>query len=112
MRLSGIQTVTTGSAALAALVAGRNVMLRGETDAPDRWGRQPAFVFVGRSDTAVEGSDSSIQGSDASVQGLLLAQGEALVSADTADKGCAPNSPPPRRRRGRQSGEAGRNRAS
>ena len=82
VRLAGIETVTTGSAALAALIAGGNVILRGETDAPDRWGRQPAFVFVGRSDTAGEGSDASLQG-------LLLAQGEALVSADTADKGCA-----------------------
>jgi endonuclease YncB( thermonuclease family) len=75
VRLAGIQTVTAGSTALAALIAGRNVTLRGEADAPDRWGRQPAFVFVG--------------GSDASVQSLLLAQGEALVSADVADSGCA-----------------------
>jgi endonuclease YncB( thermonuclease family) len=82
VRLAGIETVTAGSAALAALIADGNVILRGETDAPDRWGRQPAFVYVGRSDTAVEGSDASLQG-------LLLAQGEALVSADTADKGCA-----------------------
>jgi endonuclease YncB( thermonuclease family) len=94
VRLAGIQTVTAGSAALAALIAGRDVMLRGETDAPDRWGRQAAFVFAGGSNISVQGSDTAIRGSDASVrgtsvQGLLLARGEALVSADIADKGCA-----------------------
>src|ERR1700709_693108 len=75
VRLAGIETVTDGGAALSALVAGRNVVLHGETDAPDRYGRQPAFVFV----------DST----EASVQGLLLAQGKALVSATIADKACA-----------------------
>jgi endonuclease YncB( thermonuclease family) len=94
VRLAGIQTVTAGSPALAALIAGRDVMLRGETDAPDRWGRQAAFVFAGGSNISVQGSDTAIRGSDASVrgtsvQGLLLARGEALVSADIADKGCA-----------------------
>jgi endonuclease YncB( thermonuclease family) len=82
VRLVGIQTVTAGSAALAALIADRNVTLRGEGDAPDRWGRQGAFVFA-------DGADSSAQGSVTSVQSLLLAQGEALVSADSADSGCA-----------------------
>jgi endonuclease YncB( thermonuclease family) len=75
VRLAGIQTVTAGSAALAALIAGGDVTLHGETDAPDRWGRQTAFVFA--------------RGSDVPVQSLLLARGEALVSADIADKGCA-----------------------
>ena len=46
VRLAGIETVTDGSAALGALVSGRDVTLRGETDAPDRYGRQPAFVFA------------------------------------------------------------------
>jgi endonuclease YncB( thermonuclease family) len=82
VRLAGIQTATAGSAALAELIAGRDVTLRGETDAPDRWGRQAAFVFAG-------GSNTTVQGTDTSVQGLLLARGEALVSADIADKGCA-----------------------
>src|SRR5207237_9101230 len=36
VRLAGIQTVTPGSAALAALIAGSNVILRGETDVTDR----------------------------------------------------------------------------
>jgi endonuclease YncB( thermonuclease family) len=89
VRLAGIQAVTAGSAALAALIAGRDVTLRGETDAPDRWGRQPAFVFAGGSDTPVQGSNISVPGSDSLVQGLLLARGDALVSADIADRGCA-----------------------
>jgi endonuclease YncB( thermonuclease family) len=76
VRLAGIETVTAdGSAALRALVAGRSVALHGETDAPDRYGRQPAFVFV----------EQAI----ASVQNQLLAQGDALVSGAIADKACA-----------------------
>jgi endonuclease YncB( thermonuclease family) len=81
VRLAGIETVATEktkanrTAALAAIIAGRDVTLSGEDDTPDRYGRQPAFVFLERSET--------------SVQGLLLAQGEALVSASVADKDCA-----------------------
>jgi endonuclease YncB( thermonuclease family) len=76
VRLAGIETMTTeGAAALGALVAGRNVILRGETDAPDRYGRQPAFVFV--------------EQAEASVQHQLLAQGDALVSSTVTDKACA-----------------------
>ena len=81
IRLAGIEPVMTGNekanptAALAAIVAGREVKLRGEDDTPDRYGRQPAFVFVDQSETAV--------------QSLLLAQGEALVSATVTDKNCA-----------------------
>jgi endonuclease YncB( thermonuclease family) len=76
VRLAGVETVTAdGSAALGALVAGRSVILHGETDAPDRYGRQPAFVFVEQAAT--------------SVQSQLLAQGDALVSGNVADKACA-----------------------
>jgi endonuclease YncB( thermonuclease family) len=80
VRLAGIETAagagkSDGSSALGLLIAGRNVMLRGETDAPDRYGRQPAFVFSDRD--------------DASVQSQLLARGEALVSGTVADKACA-----------------------
>ncbi|MHB8267961.1 thermonuclease family protein [Bradyrhizobium sp.] len=80
VRLAGIETLTTAtradsSAALRALAAGRSVTLRGETDAPDRYGRQPAFVFVEQAET--------------SVQNQLLAQGDALVSGIIADKACA-----------------------
>jgi endonuclease YncB( thermonuclease family) len=80
VRLAGIETSAAdkksdNTSTLGALVAGRVVALRGETDAPDRYGRQPAFVFADSVGT--------------SVQSLLLARGEALVSADTSDKGCA-----------------------
>src|SRR5262249_27003737 len=55
VRLAGIEPVATGAektektkraAALAALVSGRDVTLHGADDTPDRYGRQPAFVFV------------------------------------------------------------------
>jgi len=80
VRLAGIEPVTTersnrGSAALSAIVANRDVTLSGEDDTPDRYGRQPAFVFLASSDTPV--------------QNLLLAQGEALVSGAVVDKDCA-----------------------
>jgi endonuclease YncB( thermonuclease family) len=77
VRLAGIETVASpdGATALTALVAGRSVALRGESDAPDRYGRQPAFVFV--------------EEAAASVQHQLLAQGDALVSATVADRACA-----------------------
>jgi endonuclease YncB( thermonuclease family) len=79
VRLAGIEPVAAEKAnrtsALAAIVAGREVTLRGEDDTPDRYGRQPALVFLGDSET--------------SVQGLLLAQGEALVSTTVTDKNCA-----------------------
>jgi endonuclease YncB( thermonuclease family) len=79
VRLAGIEPVVAEKAsrtsALSAIIAGRDVMLRGEDDTPDRYGRQPAFVFL--------------VGSETSVQGLLLAQGEALVSATVTNKDCA-----------------------
>jgi endonuclease YncB( thermonuclease family) len=79
IRLAGIEPVanenTPSSSALAAVVAGHAVTLRGDDDTPDRYGRQPAFVFL----------DST----DALVQGELLAQGAALVSATVANKDCA-----------------------
>lgn len=79
VRLAGIEPVAAGksgrTAALAAIVAGRDVTLHGENDSPDRYGRQPAFVYLA--------------GAERPVQSVLLAQGEALVSADVADKDCA-----------------------
>lgn len=79
IRLAGIERTGTdgekGRAALSAIVSGRNVTLHGEDDAPDRYGRQPAFVFV--------------TGSETSVQDELLRRGEALASATVADKDCA-----------------------
>src|SRR4051812_21289943 len=75
VRLAGIEAVTDDTAALASLVAGRSVTLHGETDAPDRYGRQPAFVFLDEADRTV--------------QGMLLEQGAALASGTVADKVCA-----------------------
>ncbi|MBA2399693.1 MAG: thermonuclease family protein [Bradyrhizobium sp.] len=78
VRLAGIVPSSpdkTKTAALAAIIAGRDVTLRGEDDAPDRYGRQPAFVFL--------------QGSETPVQSELLRRGEALVSTEVANKDCA-----------------------
>lgn len=74
VRLAGIEAVSEGTAALIALV-GRSVALHGETDMPDRYGRQPAFVFVDRADRPL--------------QSMLLEQGEALASGTVGDQGCA-----------------------
>ncbi len=81
IRLAGIepaagQTTTANQvAALTALIAGRDVTLLSPDDTPDRYGRQSAIVFLGSTETPV--------------QALLLRQGDALVSAEIADKDCA-----------------------
>jgi endonuclease YncB( thermonuclease family) len=84
VRLAGIEPVTSEkpatkaadrASALAAIVSGHEVTLAGEDDTPDRYGRQPAFVYLDHSDTLV--------------QSLLLAQGDALVSATVTNKDCA-----------------------
>jgi endonuclease YncB( thermonuclease family) len=81
VRLDGIEPAVSEkpganrSSALSAIIAGHEVTLRGQDDTPDRYGRQPAFVFI--------------DGADTSVQSQLLAQGDALVSAAVTDKGCA-----------------------
>jgi endonuclease YncB( thermonuclease family) len=79
IRLAGIEPVVSEhanrTAALSAIVTGQDVTLRGADDTPDRYGRQPAFVYLSSQDTLV--------------QGLLLSQGEALAAADVADKDCA-----------------------
>jgi len=89
VRLDGIEPVVAEKAkanskanskanrtsALSAILSGRDVKLSGEDDTPDRYGRQPAFVFLASSETLV--------------QGLLLAQGEAVVSATVTNKDCA-----------------------
>jgi len=80
IKLAGIEQVPAdtkmadGPATLTAILAGRDVTLSGDDDAPDRYGRQAAFVFLASSDTLV--------------QSLLLAEGAALVSAEVADKDC------------------------
>lgn len=77
VRLAGIEMAdrAKASAALSALLVGRDVTLRGRDDAPDRYGRQPAYVFLA--------------GAETPVQGDLLRQGLALVSSEIADKDCA-----------------------
>ena len=75
IRLTGIEATATTKQALASQLAGRDVTLRGTDDTPDRYGRQGAFIFIGEGDT--------------SIQATLLAQGDALVSAEIADKDCA-----------------------
>ena len=89
--LAGIEPVASDKAAgkrasaLSAMLTGREVTLRGEDDTPDRYGREPAFVFLVPAKTApAETSPAEIL-----VQAELLAQGEALVSATVADKECA-----------------------
>jgi len=77
VRLAGIVPASQDKtkAALAAIVTGRDVTLRGDDDAPDRYGRQPAFVFLA--------------GSETTVQSELLRRGEALTSMEVANKDCA-----------------------
>jgi endonuclease YncB( thermonuclease family) len=79
IRLAGIELVAAEKSkdisALSALVAGREVILSGEDDTPDRYGRQPAFAYLDSSETPV--------------QAELLARGEALVAGTVADKDCA-----------------------
>jgi Staphylococcal nuclease homologue len=75
VRLTGIEATATTKQALTSMLVGRDVILRGTDDAPDRYGRQSVLVFVGES--------------DASVQAMLLAEGNALVSAEISDKDCA-----------------------
>ncbi|MBR1155059.1 thermonuclease family protein [Bradyrhizobium sp. JYMT SZCCT0428] len=79
VRLAGIVPSApdkrNGAAALSSIVTGHDVTLRGDDDAPDRYGRQSAFVFL--------------PGSETTVQSELLRRGEALVSAEMADKDCA-----------------------
>jgi endonuclease YncB( thermonuclease family) len=85
IRMAGIEPAlpeadaNSRTAALTAILAGRDVTLRGADDTPDRYGRQTAFVFLASSET---------QPSETLVQSLLLAQGAALASADIADKEC------------------------
>jgi endonuclease YncB( thermonuclease family) len=81
IRLAGIETSNLPLAqpaptqALEAIIGGRDVVLRGDDDTPDRYGRQTAFVFL--------------DGSETPVQRELLAQGQALLAIDVTDKDCA-----------------------
>ena len=77
IRLAGVEPVLQEAAkgeALARILRDRDVSLRGDDDAPDRYGRQSAFVFL--------------SSSESSVQEELLGQGEVLVSAAVMEKEC------------------------
>jgi hypothetical protein len=63
IRLAGIEPVYSEksagesadrTSALAEIVRGHEVTLAGEDDTPDRYGRQPAFVYLDHSDTLVQ----------------------------------------------------------
>ena len=77
VRLLGIEPISADQTkqALATMLSGKDVALRGADDAPDRYGRQAALV--------------SVDGAASSVQVALLAQGDAVVSSEVADKDCA-----------------------
>jgi hypothetical protein len=81
IKLAGIEPIAADTtkadrtADLSAIIAGKDVSLSGEDDAPDRYGRQSAFVFLA--------------GSETPVQSLLLKEGAALVSSEIAEKACA-----------------------
>ena len=91
IRLAGIEPVVPEKAtanrasALAAILAGRDVTLHGDDDTPDRYGREPAFVFLNSSGTP----PAEAPPAETLVQAELLAQGEALVSATVTDRACA-----------------------
>jgi endonuclease YncB( thermonuclease family) len=78
IRLAGIAPAAseepTRGKTLATMLIGREVRLRGEDDAPDRYGRQVAFVWLLPSETMV--------------QTELLTRGEALVSTGVGNKEC------------------------
>ena len=86
IRLAGIEPVTSQktaanrSAALSAILTGRDVIVRADDDTPDRYGREAALVFL---------TSSEITPAEKLVQAELLMQGEALVSASVTDKECA-----------------------
>jgi endonuclease YncB( thermonuclease family) len=79
--LSGIETAATRTlqnlavAALTQLATGHTVTLQGNSEAPDRYGRQQAFV--------------SLKDADTTVQAALLAQGAAVASGTVTDPACA-----------------------
>jgi hypothetical protein len=62
IRLAGIEPAASGKAnenveatsPLSAILAGREVTLRGEDDTPKRYGRQPALVFPASRETPVQ----------------------------------------------------------
>ncbi|MFC0240374.1 thermonuclease family protein [Rhodopseudomonas telluris] len=78
IRLAGVEVDAADRgeavAALSARARGQHVTLRGADDAPDRYGRQPAFVFV--------------DGEAVSLQVALLAAGHVLVGLGIPQPDC------------------------
>jgi endonuclease YncB( thermonuclease family) len=91
IRLAGIEPVIPDKSAanrapaLAALLTGRDVVLRAQDDTPDRYGREPAFVFLVSSQTPSAENPAT----ETLVQSELLAQGAALASASVTDRECS-----------------------
>ena len=54
VRLLGIEPAATTKQALTDTLAGREVNLGAGDDTPERYGRQPALIFVGASDISVQ----------------------------------------------------------
>src|SRR5258708_31535730 len=50
----GLAEKSNRTAALSAILRRREVTLSGDDDTPDRYGRQPAFVFLASSDTPIQ----------------------------------------------------------
>lgn len=79
IRLAGIESPgpdeSAAIASLRVLAQGRDVTLHGTSDAPDRYGRQRAFVFV--------------YGAGTSLQDQLLREGQARFAGGVADDACA-----------------------
>lgn len=76
IRLAGIEPPPDPSlAALRALIPAGEVAIHGESDTPDRYGRQPAFVFA-----EIDGPP---------LQARLLTVGAALASGTLSDHACA-----------------------
>ena len=78
IRLAGIESPgrdqSAAIAALRVLAEGRDVTLHGPNDAPDRYGRQRAFVVV--------------SGARTSLQDRLLREGQARAAGTAADRAC------------------------
>lgn len=79
VRLAGIEPLAATKAervsALSAILSGQDVTLRGNDDAPDRYGRQVVFVYL--------------EPADRLVQAELVSAGQALVLPDIDEKDCA-----------------------
>jgi endonuclease YncB( thermonuclease family) len=79
VRLAGIEPAGASkaerAAALTTVLKDKDVNLYWPDDAPDRYGRQSALVFLATSEKPV--------------QALLLSEGAAVVSTEVTDKDCA-----------------------